>query len=95
MLVTESFTNNKTHLMEFEDYLKITSLKFSDNDFINRDFLFFFYFLKKKKYKIIENFLEKELILKTKAFYTEEMYIKLDKLIQAFLTIKKIYRLKI
>ena len=95
MLITDNFLSTKTHLAEFEDYFKFSSLKFSDNVFINRDFLFFLYFLKKKKYKIIANFMERELILKTKAFYTEVMYIKLYKLIQAFLIVKKLYRLKI
>ena len=41
---------NSTSNIEFEKYLKTTSLKFTNNYLINCDFLYFLYFLKKKNF---------------------------------------------
>ena len=85
---------NGTTNIEFEKYLKTVSLKFTDNYLINCDFIYFLYFYKKKKFKVIAIFME-FLAKKTKAFYTEAMYLKLDSLIRAFITIKRFYHRKI
>ena len=84
---------NSTSNIEFEKYLKTTSLKFTNNYLINCDFLYFLYFFKKKKFRVVAIFIE-FLAKKTKAFYTEDMYLKLHSLISAFITIKRFYQHK-